>query len=63
MKNTSLSPRLAYSPQELAKTLGVSKSLIYQALERGEIPSVKLGRRYIIPLAAIEKMLAGGGAE
>ncbi|MDI6710854.1 MAG: helix-turn-helix domain-containing protein [Bacillota bacterium] len=62
MTNASPVPRLCVSPQELAKMLGISKSKVYQALAAGDIPSLRIGRRYVIALTAVEKMLAGGDA-
>lgn len=60
MKNASPVPRLCVSPQELARMLGISKSRVYQALAAGELPSRRIGRRWVIPLPAVEAWLAGG---
>jgi excisionase family DNA binding protein len=40
--------RLAYSPAEAAKVLGLSRSRLYQLLRDGTIPSSHLGKRRFI---------------
>ena len=40
--------RLAYSPDEVASALGLSRELINDLLRTGELGSVKAGRRRII---------------
>ena len=57
-------PKLAYSVEEAAEALGVSRSLIYRLIHQSGFPSVKLrGRRLISAelLAAWVKAQAGGG--
>lgn len=48
---------LTYSIIEAAKVLGISKTLAYEAAERGEIPSIKIGARRVVPIAALEAFL------
>jgi excisionase family DNA binding protein len=43
-----LSTRLAFSPDEAAELLGLSRDLINDLLRSGQLPSVKAGRRRII---------------
>jgi excisionase family DNA binding protein len=45
---------------EAAKTLGVSRNKAYEAARRGEIPTIKIGKRILVPLAALERLLQGG---
>lgn len=52
-------PRLAYSPSEAAQALGISRARLYQLLDDGTIPSVKLGRRRLIRVAALQQLLDG----
>jgi excisionase family DNA binding protein len=52
MRNTS-SPteprgRLTITPSEAAAELNISRSQLYILLRRGELPSVKIGRRRVI---------------
>ena len=50
--------RFTLSVPEAAKLLGIGKNLAYEAVQRGEIPSIKVGRRLLIPRVALEQMLA-----
>jgi len=45
------------SVQEAARRLGIGKDLAYQAAESGELPTVRIGRRILVPVAALEAML------
>jgi excisionase family DNA binding protein len=46
--NRRLPTRLAFSPDEAAELLGLSRELINDLLRTGELLSVKAGRRRII---------------
>lgn len=37
--------------------LGLSKNATYQAAERGEITTLRLGRRWVVPVAPLLRML------
>ena len=58
--------RLALSVTEAAAALGVSKDAIYDAVRCHELPAIRIRRRILIPLAALEQLLAekktGGAA-
>ena len=43
--------RLALTVNEVAETLGVSRQSVYNALERGDLPSKRLAGRLLIPVA------------
>ena len=49
--------RAAYSPAEAAGLFGLSRSSLYAAIDRGEIRSVKLGGRRLIPASEIRRIL------
>lgn len=49
-------PRLGSSVAETALSLGVSKATIYRAIGRGDLPAWRLGRRLIVPLAAVVRL-------
>ncbi len=51
--------RLAYSPAEVAEALGCTRTHVQNLIARGEIRSVKLGRKRLIPRAVIDDLLAG----
>jgi excisionase family DNA binding protein len=45
---------------DVAKLLGLSKTLVYESAHRNELPIVKLGRLMLVPSAALEHMLRTG---
>ena len=45
--------------EEASKALGVSRNKAYEAAKRGEIPTIKIGKRILVPRAALERMLQG----
>jgi excisionase family DNA binding protein len=49
--------RLAWSVSEAAAALGLSKGATYHAVTGGEIPSVKVGGRILVPRAGLEELL------
>jgi len=46
------------SVEEAAKVLGIGRNLCYDRVKTGEIPVIKIGRRLLVPRAALEKLLA-----
>jgi excisionase family DNA binding protein len=49
--------RLALSVAEAAAALGVSKDAIYDAVRCHELPAIRIRRRILIPVAALEQLL------
>ncbi len=49
--------RLTYTVAEAAQLLGISKTTAYECTKTGEIKSITLGRRIIIPRQAIRELL------
>jgi excisionase family DNA binding protein len=45
------------SPDELCRVLDLSRNSVYEALERGDFLSFRVGRRYRIPTAPLRRML------
>ena len=52
---------LVYTIREAASLLTLGRSSMYNAVRNGSIPSVKLGRRILIPRAALEQFLLTAG--
>lgn len=52
----SVQPTMSVWP-EVGHAFGLSRSSTYDAVARGEIPTIKLGRLLRAPTAAIRKML------
>lgn len=46
------------SVEEAGRLLGISRGSAYEAVKAGEIPSVRLGRRIVVPTAALRRLLA-----
>ena len=51
--------KLGLSVEEAAEVIGIGRSEVYERLARGEIESVKIGRRRIIPMEAAKRFLDG----
>jgi excisionase family DNA binding protein len=50
------------SVEELAREIGISRQSAYAALRNNTIPHIRLGKRYILPKAAIAEWLKNPGA-
>jgi excisionase family DNA binding protein len=55
--------RLTLKVEEAAEALGISRALAYELVARGEIPSLRLGRRIVVPRRGLEAMLAEAAGE
>lgn len=42
---------------EAALVLGLGRSAAYRAAKKGELPALRIGRRYLVPRAALERLL------
>lgn len=49
---------LTVNPGEAAKMLGIAPATAYKLVKTGEIPSIRLGGRWLVPIASIHHMLA-----
>jgi excisionase family DNA binding protein len=54
--------RRTLSVVEAAKLLGIGRNQAYEAAHRGEIPTIKIGKRLLVPAAALERLLDGKAA-
>ena len=50
--------RRTYSVAEVAELLGIGRSTAYECVHRGEIPALRFGQRLVVPIDAIEHLLA-----
>jgi excisionase family DNA binding protein len=53
--------RLVLTVEEAAAALGISRASAYEAVRVGEIPSVRIGRRILVPKSALQRMLDSAG--
>ncbi|MGY3489627.1 excisionase family DNA binding protein [Bradyrhizobium sp. USDA 4011] len=42
---------------EAAKRLRIGRNQAYEAVHRGDLPVIKIGKRLLIPTAALDRML------
>ena len=50
---------LVVTVEEAAVLLGISRSLAYELVRQGEIPSIRLGRRLVIPRQRLLAFIEG----
>jgi excisionase family DNA binding protein len=52
--------RRTFTVREAAQVLGIGRDATYAAVQSGTIPSIRVGRRVVIPREAIGRILAQG---
>lgn len=57
----SKSERRTVTVEQAGRILGIGRSSAFEACRRGEIPTLRIGKRLLVPIAALEKMLSGVG--
>ena len=56
-----MADRLTFTVVEVAELLGISRNSAYEAIRRGEIPVLRIGRRVVVPRARLHELLRGSG--
>ncbi len=51
--------RMTVTVEEAAEILGISRAFAYALVRKGELPSLRLGRRLVVPRRALEQLLEG----
>jgi excisionase family DNA binding protein len=58
---TALVPNPADHPtmpvDEVAAALGISRASAYEGVKTGDIPCIRVGRRFLVPTAAVRRLL------
>jgi excisionase family DNA binding protein len=49
--------RQTYTVEEAGQLLGIGRNQAYDAVKRGEIPTITIGRRKLVPKAAFARLL------
>ncbi len=49
--------KLVYSPEEARLLLNLGRSAIYEALRTRAIPSIRVGKKYLIPVEGLRRWL------
>lgn len=62
MKLRDLDGRVTITVEECARLLGIGRSSAYEAIRRGDLPSLRLSRRIVIPTRALLRLLENGNA-
>jgi excisionase family DNA binding protein len=50
--------KMTLSVPEAGQLLGIGRTTAYDAARAGQIPTVKIGKRLLVPVAALERLLA-----
>lgn len=59
VSSTTRPGRLTLTVEEAAALLGISRAFAYEAVRRGEIPSIRIGRRVLVPRVALDRLVGG----
>ena len=69
MRKMTMSQSTAKQPEgrvrtlsEVAALLRISRGSAYEAAKRKEIPTIRIGRRLLVPSDALERLLSGNAA-
>jgi excisionase family DNA binding protein len=54
--------RKTYDVEEAGRLLGIGRNQAYEAARRGDIPTIKMGKRLLVPKAALDRLLDGKAA-
>lgn len=57
---TKADKRLTFSVDEAAKLLGISRNSAFRAVQTGELPSIRIGRRILIPRDRLRALVESG---
>lgn len=47
---------------EAAQELGIGRNAAYEAAKSGQLPSIRIGKRILVPRAALQRMLDEAGS-
>lgn len=51
--------RTTLTVTQMAAVIGIGRSAAYEAVRAGQIPSLRIGRRVLIPVSALRALLEG----
>ena len=55
--------RQTVSVREVAGILGIGLATAYEGVRTGDIPSIRIGRRLVVPRSGLERLLEGQEAK
>jgi excisionase family DNA binding protein len=53
--------KLTLTVEEAASALGIGRNSAYEAVRNGDVPSIRIGKRLLVPRAALDRLLAEAG--
>lgn len=53
--------KLVYTVEEAGALLNLGRSGAYEAVRRGDIPTIRIGRRLLVPKVALDRLMAEAG--
>jgi len=62
----NMTDSLVLTPMETARLLRIGRGTVYEQIRLGVIPSIRMGRRILVPKVALQRMLErakGEGAD
>ncbi len=62
-KKVNVADRRTLTVSECAKALGVSLGTMYKVVNDGQVPVLRLGKRLLIPSAALDRFLSEARAK
>jgi excisionase family DNA binding protein len=54
-------PPVTYTVDETAKLLRIGRNQAFEAVKTGQLPSIRIGKRILVPRLALERMLLTSG--
>ena len=51
--------KMTHTVPEAGKILGIGRSAAYEAARRGDIPTIRIGRKLLVPVQRLKRMLEG----
>lgn len=54
---------MTYTVEEAAKLLRIGRNQGYDAAKSGALPTIKIGKRILVPRLALERMLESAGQQ
>ena len=49
-----------YTIEQAARLLGIGRNQAYEAAHRGDIPTIRIGKRFLVPRVALDRLLEVG---
>jgi excisionase family DNA binding protein len=54
--------KLTITVPEAGRALGIGRNAAYAAARNGELPTVKIGKRLLVPIMALQRLLTTPGS-